>query len=256
MNVFVFCIETIPDLDGGRRLYGLDGLSDKEVANIIFHKRRQETGNEFLPLHLHRIVAISAAVHTREQFSVCSLGNENADEAELVKCFFSDVSKHTPTIVSWNGRAFDLPILQYRALIHGVQAPRYWEVGDDDDNFSRNNYLDRHHTRHTDLMDVMSGYESQAVAPLEQIAALLGLPAKMGLSSAMVWERFQAGDLAGIRNNCETDVLNIYLVYLRFEFIRGHLNPSDYSAECDRVRKTLGDEAKPHLLEYLQAWKS
>jgi predicted PolB exonuclease-like 3'-5' exonuclease len=254
MNVFVFDIETIPDVDGGRRLYGLDGLSDKEVANIMFHKRRQETGNEFLRLHLHRVVAISVALRIRERFSVWSLGNETSTEAELLERFFNGIDEYTPTIVSWNGRTFDLPVLHYRALIHGIQAPRYWETGDDDNSFRWNNYLSRYHNRHTDLMDVISGYEFRAVAPLDEVATLLGFPGKMGMSGAKVWDNFQDGDLAGIRNYCETDVLNTYLVYLRFELIRGHLTPQEYRTETELVRQTLEKDAKPHLREFLQAW--
>lgn len=254
MNVFVFDIETIPDVDGGRRLYGLDGLSDKEVANIMFHKRRQETGNEFLRLHLHRVVAISVTLRNRDRFSVWSLGDEASTEAELLERFFNGIDKYTPTIVSWNGRTFDLPVLHYRALIHGIQAPRYWETGDDDNSFRWNNYLSRYHNRHTDLMDVISGYEFRAVAPLDEVATLLGFPGKMGMSGAKVWDNFQDGDLAGIRDYCETDVLNTYLVYLRFELIRGHLTPQEYQTEIELVRQTLEKDDKPHLREFLNAW--
>ena len=88
MNIFVFDIETIPDLNGGRRLYNLDGLSDKEVANIMFHKRRQETGTEFLRLHLHRVVAISVVLRNRDRLAVWSLGDEQADEKEIIERFY------------------------------------------------------------------------------------------------------------------------------------------------------------------------
>ncbi|HEB58370.1 MAG TPA: 3'-5' exonuclease [Gammaproteobacteria bacterium] len=254
MNVFVFDIETIPDIEGGRRLYGIDDLSDKEVANIMFHKRRQETGNEFLRVHLHRIIAISVALRSGDRFSVWSLGDEDAPEAELVSRFFSGIDKYTPTIVSWNGRTFDLPVLHYRSLVHGIAAPRYWETGDEDNSFRWNNYISRFHSRHTDLMDVLSGYEFRAAAPLDEIACLLGFPGKMGMSGAKVWDNYQAGDLAGIRNYCETDVLNTYLVYLRFELIRGRLDQQQYQDEIELVRKMLSSEDKPHFREFLDAW--
>ncbi len=254
MNVFVFDIETIPDIEGGRRLYGLEDLSDREVANIMFHKRRQETGSEFLRVHLHRIVAISVALRSGDRFSVWSLGDEDAPEAELVSRFFSGIEKYSPTIVSWNGRSFDLPVLHYRSLVHGISAPRYWETGDEDTSFRWNNYLSRYHSRHTDLMDVLSGYEFRAAAPLDEIASLLGFPGKMGMSGAKVWDTWLAGDLAAIRNYCETDVLNTFLVYLRFELIRGRLDHQQYEDELELVRRMLRAEDKPHFREFLAAW--
>src|SRR3990172_3049267 len=75
MNVLVFDIETVPDVVSGRRLHHLEGLSDKEVAEVMFHARRQETGgSDFLRLHLQRIVAISAVLRSREHLKVWSLG--------------------------------------------------------------------------------------------------------------------------------------------------------------------------------------
>ena len=71
-----------------------------------------------------------------------------------MKRFFDGIERYSPTLVSWNGGGFDLPVMHYRALINGVTAPRYWETGNDDASFRYNNYLGRYHWRHTDLMDV------------------------------------------------------------------------------------------------------
>ncbi|MBI3773898.1 MAG: 3'-5' exonuclease [Gammaproteobacteria bacterium] len=254
MNVFVFDIETVPDVAGGRKLYDLDGLADKDVAEVMFHRRRQDTGNDFLPLHQHRVVAISAVFRNRDQLKVWSLGTLESSEKELIQRFFDGIDKFTPTLVSWNGGGFDLPVLHYRGLINGVVAPRYWDVGEGDRDFKWNNYLSRYHYRHTDLMDVLAAYQPRANAPLDDIATLLGFPGKMGMSGAKVWDSFQAGDLEGIRNYCETDVLNTYLVYLRFELMRGNLTIEEYTAECRLVREVLTHEAKPHFIEFLNAW--
>ncbi len=256
MNVFVFDIETVPDVDGGRRLYGLDGLSDKDVGQAMFNRRRQETGDsDFLRHHLHRVVAISVVLRSRDTFKVWSLGDLHSDEAELIRRFFDGIDKFTPTLVSWNGGGFDLPVLHYRALLHGIAAPRYWETGSEDQSFRWNNYISRYHERHTDLMDVLAGYQPRANAPLDEIAVLLGLPGKLGMSGAKVWDAYLDGDLEGIRNYCETDVLNTYLVYLRFQMIRGKLMPEAYESECRLVRDSLEKDSKPHLNEFLAAWQ-
>ena len=160
MNTLVFDIETVPDVEFGRRLFGLEGLSDDEVGKAMQAKARQDSGSDFLPHEQHRIVAISCAFRSREGFRVWSLGDEGASERELVERFFDGIDKFTPELVSWNGGGFDLPVLHYRALRFKVQAPRYWETGDEDNAFRYNNYLGRFHWRHIDVMDVLSGYQA------------------------------------------------------------------------------------------------
>lgn len=254
-NIFVFDIETIPDVDSGRRIYDLGGLGDEDTAKAMFNLRRQQTGGEFLPLHLQRICAISVVLRHADRVRVWSLGEADADEAELVRRFFDGIDKFAPTLVSWNGGGFDLPVLHYRALLHGVQAPRYWDTGGEDRDFKWNNYLSRYHERHTDLMDVLAAYQPRATARLDEVASMLGFPGKMGMSGAKVWDAFLAGDIEGIRNYCETDVLNTYLVYLRFELIRGHLTPQAYDKELKLLRDTLVQEDKAHLQEFVDNWK-
>lgn len=257
MNVFVFDIETVPDVRTGRRLHELDDLSDQEIANVLFCRRQQETegATEFLKHFLHRIVAISAVLRSDERLSVWSLGTPDSSEAELIERFFDGIERFSPTLVSWNGSGFDLPVLHYRALLHGIPAPRYWELGDEDRDFRWNNYLNRFHERHTDLMDVLSGYQARAAASLNDIAVLLGLPGKLGMDGSAVWDCYLNGDFEAIRNYCETDVLNTYLVYLRYELIRGRLCAADHSAECARLRTYLHDEGKPHFAQFLDGWQ-
>src|SRR5215510_1758557 len=188
---------------------------------MAFTLRRQATGGDFLPLHLHRVVAISCALRERESFRIWSLGGEAETEGELIQRFFDGIAKYTPQLVSWNGGGFDLPVLHYRSLIHGVRARRYWELGDDDRDFRYNNYISRYHTRHLDLMDVLSLYQSRASAPLDEVARLLGFPGKLGLDGGQVWSAYQRGELAKIRAYCETDAANTFLVFLRFQLLRG-----------------------------------
>ncbi len=256
MNVLAFDIETIPDLVGGRRVFGLDGLWDDDTARAMAARRRQETGgSEFMRLHLHRVVAISLAGTVEGRFRVWSLGEASDDEATLLKRFFEGVDRYTPVLVSWNGGGFDLPVLHHRALIHGVSAPRYWESGSGDASFRFNNYTNRFHERHTDLMDVLSGFQLRGAAPLDEIATLCGLPGKMGMSGAMVADAVARGELEEVRNYCETDALNTYLLYLRFQLLRGHLDDTGYETECRRVADALEGSDRHHLGRFLEAWR-
>lgn len=257
MNILAFDIETIPDTDGGRKLYELTDLTDAEVATAMFNKRREKVGHEFLPTHLQKVVAISAVYRNTQtdQFKVWTIGSEDSSEKEMVQNFFDGVDKHTPTLVTWNGSGFDMPVLHYRGLINAVQAPRYWDLGEDDSNFKWNNYIGRFHMRHTDLMDVLAGYSPRAFAPLDEIAVLLGLPGKMGMSGSKVWDQYQQGQIKAIRDYCETDALNTYLVYLHWQHIRGHLSDAALENEHEVVKQAL-EKGELHLQEFLQVWKS
>lgn len=253
--VLAFDIETIPDVDGGRRLLGLDGLDDADVARAMFHRRVQQTGRDFLPHHLHRVCAISVALWRGENFRVWSLGEPGEGEASLIGRFFEGLERYRPILVSWNGGGFDLPVLHYRALACGVQAPVYWETGDGDTGFRFNNYQNRFHERHTDLMDVLSGYQGRAVAPLDEVALLLGLPGKMGLHGSLVWDAYVDGRLSDIRDYCDGDVINTFLVYLRFQHMRGGLDAAALARAQACVRAFLEASEHPHLRAFAAAWQ-
>jgi len=254
MNHFCFDIETVPDVEFGRNYHELDGLPDEDVATAMMFKRHQQTGSDFLPLHLQRIVAISVTFRRADTFKVWTLGDESSGEAEIVQRFFDGIEKYSPDLVSWNGSGFDLPVLHYRALRHKIQAPRYWEMGENDRDYKWNNYLSRFHWRHVDLMDVLAGFQPRGRASLDQMAMLLGFPGKLGMSGDKVWDKYQEGAIREIRDYCETDVLNTWLVYLRFEFMRGNLDATDLERELALVRSSLAAMDQPHLNEFLVAW--
>ena len=255
MNRLVFDIETVPDVELGRRVLGLGDLNDEQVAKAMYSARRQQGGSEFLPLEQHKVVAISCVLRSRDQLKVWSLGDLDSLEGELISRFFDGIEKYTPDLVSWNGSGFDLPVLNYRALKAGIQAPRYWETGDEDNSFRYNNYLSRFHWRHMDLMDVLSGFQGRGRASLGDMAALLGFPGKLGFSGDQVWDAVLAGQLAAVRNYCETDVLNTYLVLLRFELFRGRLDAAAHEQELERLRALLRASTEAHHQQFLQAWE-
>ena len=87
------------------------------------------------------------------------------------------------------------------------------------------------------------------------MAVLLGFPGKLGMSGDKVWETWLAGGIDDIRDYCETDVLNTFLVYLRFEFMRGHLDAAGLEREYGVVRAALEEMNRPHLNEFLAAWQ-
>jgi predicted PolB exonuclease-like 3'-5' exonuclease len=200
-------------------------------------------------------VVISCALRDRDSFRAWSLGADGEGEGALIQRFYDGIDRYTPQLVSWNGGGFDLPVLHYRGLVHGVKAARYWDQGEDNRDFKWNNYISRYHPRHCDLMDLLALYQPRANAPLDDLAQLMGLPGKLGMHGAEVWEAYQAGRLPEIRRYCETDVVNTYLIHLRFQLMRGALDEAQYRVEVDLVRSTLGKSTEPHWKEFLEKWR-
>jgi predicted PolB exonuclease-like 3'-5' exonuclease len=251
----VFDIETVPDVAGLRRIHALpQSLSDGDVLDWALQQRRAATGNDFLPPHLQRVVAIACALREGDGLRIASVGVSGDPEPELIRRFFDLVDKHTPQLVSWNGGGFDLPVLGHRALIHGITAARFWDWGDEDRDFKFNSYLGRYHTRHLDLMDVLAMYQPRSYAGLEAMARLAGFPGKLGFNGSEVHAAFLAGRIEEIRRYCETDVLNTYLLYLRFQQMRGTLSADEYAAEILLARDKLAASKGPHWREFLTAW--
>lgn len=255
----VFDIETVPDVAGYRTLLDLDdSLSDADVAETAFQRRRAATGQDFLPLYLQRVVAIACVLREGEGLCAWSLGTAEDGEGELIQRFYDGVEKYKPQLISWNGGGFDLPVLHYRGLRHGVTAPRYWDMGEgdyaDSRDFKWNNYIGRYHMRHLDLMDLLAMYQPRGAAPLDQLAKLMGFPGKLGMDGGAVWQAYQEGRIGEIRDYCETDVVNTYLVFCRFQQMRGQLTADGFEAECRLVRESLGAIGSPHWREFLSAW--
>ncbi len=254
----VFDIETIPDIAGLRKLQDLDSsMSDEAVAELIFQRRRQQTnGSDFLPLHQHRVIAISCVMRSDEGLRAWTLGKIDDSEKDIIQRFFDGIERYTPQIISWNGGGFDLPVLHYRAMINGVVAPKYWDMGEDTKDFKWNNYISRYHSRHLDLMDLLALYQPRANAPLDDLAQLCGFPGKLGMDGSQVWNAYQRGELAAIRDYCETDVMNTYLVYLRFQLMRGAISAQGYAEEEKVVRAFLTEhQTQAHWGKFLDGWK-
>jgi len=253
--ILAFDIETVPDIAGIRRIHDVPPqLADVDVLTWYANYRRAHGGSDFAPLHLQRVVAIGCVLRESDSLAVWSLGDVRDPEEELIRRFFDGVERYTPQLVSWNGGSFDLPVLQYRALVHGVGAARYWDWGDDDRDFRFNNYLARFHTRHLDLMDVLAMYQPRAYAGLDAMARLAGFPGKVGVGGAGVAAAVAAGRLAEVRNYCECDVMNTYLLYQRFRMMRGETDASEYSQEVALVRDRIEAMDAPHWRDFRDAW--
>jgi len=260
--VLAFDIETIPDVAGLRLLRDAAAtLSDADVHAAEIADRAARNKSDFLPPHLQRVLVISCVFRGSQGLVVRSFVDLERDgrseEADIIQAFFDRVDTHRPQLVSWNGGGFDLPVLQQRGLRHGVVAGRYWDMGQDDSgdrDHRYNNYISRYHLRHIDLMDLLALYQSRANAPLDAMARLCGFPGKLGMDGSQVYGAYLDGRRDEIRRYCETDAMNTYLLWCRFEKMRGRLDETAYLREIAMARATVAAIEEPHWAEYLAAW--
>jgi hypothetical protein len=257
--VLVFDIETIPDVAGLRALRQMDAsVDDAGVYAAEIAERKERGRSDFMPLHLQRVLVISCVFRNADGLRVHSIVDREtggaSQEGRVVQSFFNLVERHAPQLVSWNGGGFDLPVLHYRGMRHGVVASKYWDMGEDDREFRFNNYIGRYHLRHLDMMDLLALYQPRGNAPLDAMAKLCGFPGKLGMDGSQVYPAYLDGKRDEIRRYCETDVMNTYLLYCRFQKMRGGFSESEYEREIGFVRETLGQIDEPHWREYLAAW--
>ena len=270
-NLFVFDIETVPDLDAGRRLLNLPDAPDAEVAEAMraYHLEATDGRNDFLRQPFWRVVAISYVQATAEKPEegqserrgqvrytlnrVGSGGTVKSDEAELVAGFFHYIEQTAPRLVSFNGRSFDLPVLKYRAMVHGMSAPRFFDASNKWENYTQR-YADAFHA---DLLETLSDFGASARVRLDEVCRALSLPGKLGTAGEDVSGMFARGEVQEIRDYCETDVLNTYLVFLRWELLRGTISPASHEASVVELATYLASEReqRPHLGEFLDAWQ-
>jgi predicted PolB exonuclease-like 3'-5' exonuclease len=238
-HVIVWDLETVPDLRGFAAASGHDGISDDEV--------REAMGDKF-PKHIfHSIICIGALVARRDNahWEVTALGAPHIgerSEKELIIGFVNRIAELSPQLVTFNGSGFDLPVLRYRAMVHAIPA-----VG-----LASRPYFHRYSDDAIDLCDVLSSYSSQAKVSLHELCKVMGLPGKPnGLSGADVDRYHRERRIREIADYCESDVLNTFRVWLRYELFRGGLSYEAFRASEDKLTQfiTMRGNTKPHLTQ-------
>src|SRR4029453_8258161 len=181
--VLVFDIESIPDIAGLRLLRGAPAeLTDECFHGQVIAERAAAGQSDFMPHYLQRVLVISCVFRNADGLRVHSFVDREpegrSEEGRVIQQFFNTIEKKIPQLVSWNGGGFDLPVLHYRGLRHGVVANKYWDMGEeggyDAREFKYNNYISRYHMRHLDLMDLLAMYQPKNNAPLDAMAKLCG----------------------------------------------------------------------------------
>lgn len=262
-NLFVFDIETIPDTDAVPNLTGFDDpdIVARRTELERYHLDITDGRNAFPRQPFHKIVAISfleaeiehADGHEAYYLKELRTGGEaDFDEKQLLTGFFKYFERLKPRLVSYNGRGFDLPVLKYRAMVHGISSPWLHQAGD-----KWNSYSSRYSADwHCDLIEQLSDYGASARVKLNEVCSVFGLPGKFGVDGSKVSEMIDQGKVQEVRDYCETDVLNTYLVYLRFMMHRGAIGIEGHNrAVADVISMIEAEQAeRPHLGAFLEAW--
>jgi predicted PolB exonuclease-like 3'-5' exonuclease len=232
-HVLVWDLETIPDLQGFAAANYLTGKTDAEIREVM--------GDKF-PKHIyHSIVCIGALVAHRESdhWAVDAVGAPHIgerSEKELIQAFVDKIAELSPQLVTFNGNGFDLPVLRYRAMTHSIAAP----------GLSARPYFYRYSDDAIDLCDVLSSFAPQAKGTLNELSRVMGMSGKPdGMHGSQVAQYCLDGRIKEVADYCETDVVNTYRVWLRYELFCGKLTPIQFQLS----EQKLGEfsNAKPHL---------
>ncbi|MGO1473467.1 MAG: 3'-5' exonuclease [Psychrobacter sp.] len=261
--ILVFDIETVADTDAARRIYPqLAELNDADTLSALTALRIQEAGHDFMRLPLQRIVCISALYIKDGKLSLFSLTADKFSEKDILAKFFrafSDLEK-LPQLISWNGSGFDIPVLIYRAMQYDLSAPWLFEEGARIKNMRFDNYVNRFHTRHLDLMDRFSQYGASRREAMDVVASLYGLPGKTDVDGSMVGDLFHNGDWQTLSIYCESDVMNTWLIYLRWLRLTGQLSSQDFDAwqqqSYDYLAKYTQADGSARHQAFIADWSS
>lgn len=175
-------------------------------------------------------------------------GDEDAppDESKVLQEFADFIGKRHPTIITFNGRRFDLPVLANRMLKHGVPFPVYYAGRSGGPDY-RYRYSDE---GHMDLADVLTDYGASRMPSLTALAQLVGMPGKMDVDGSKVQSMFEHGRYAEIRDYCLHDVIQTTFVFLRAELLRGKISQDQYREHASALWQSL--EQDPRALPVLQ----
>jgi 3'-5' exonuclease len=207
-SLIVFDLETVPDLAAAARIHCPDGGTEEQA--------REALGDQFPKLPFHKIACIGALIAERQghAWRVRSLGAPHLgerSEGELIGSFVERIAELRPRLVSYNGNAFDLPVLRYRAMVNRVSAP----------GLSARDYFRRYTEDALDLCDVLSSFDGRSKVSLNDLCRVLSLPGKPdGMDGSQVERYVNEGRIAEVAAYCESDVVNTYRVFLIHELAR------------------------------------
>jgi predicted PolB exonuclease-like 3'-5' exonuclease len=249
----VFDTETIPDgvLLARTRYAGME-LSPEQAIERAQQEELERSGgtSNFIPVTFQIPVAVCLAPVGADYRlrGLHSLGAPEYATSAIVNSFWKTVNRYDlAKLVTFNGRTFDLPMLELAAFRYGISAPNYFGGR------ARNRFGDGH----IDLMELLSNFGAiRFTGGLNLLSKLLGKPGKVDVKGDQVYEMFREGQLEAINEYCAFDVLDTYFVFLRTRVLIGALTIEAEQAIVRQTKDWLAREARerPGLQRYLDSW--
>ncbi len=256
----VFDVESVAD---GELVAAIQYPKEKRISPVqaierYRGERLEKYDSDFIPYTFQKPVSVAVAkVNARfELIDLVTLDDPQYRTPVIVENFWRGwLQYQQPTLVSFNGRGFDIPLLELSAFRYGVAVPAWFNMQDRSFDQKRNRYNLR---SHLDLQDLFTNFGATRLnGGLNLIATLLGLPGKMDIAGHMVQNLYDEGSLAEINSYCRCDVLDTYLVFLRAMVLTGQLPLQQEEKLFARTRLWLRERIDQHPIYgvYLDRWK-
>lgn len=258
----VFDIETVAD---GRLIQRIRYPSEPELspAEAVARQRAElmeRTGSDFIPLNFQLPVSVAIAFVNADGslHKLTSLDRPQFRPQVITEKFWKGWRHYgRPTLVTFNGRCFDVPVLELSAFRYGLPLHGWLLEGAKSWEDPRNRF---HGSAHIDLQDLLGNYGAVRMhGGLNLLATVLGKPGKMDTKGHMVQDLWEAGEYQRIDDYCLCDALDTYFVFLRSRVLLGTITLEREAELVEQARACIAEEAAaiPALGEYLahvQAW--
>jgi predicted PolB exonuclease-like 3'-5' exonuclease len=258
VKYLVFDCESVADGELVSKLrYPGEGLSAEEAIARYRAELMEKYDSDFIPYTFQ--IPISAAIaKVAKDFRLLDL--VVLDEPEFRPHVITEIfwrgwnAYKRPTLVSFNGRTFDIPLLELAAFRYGVEIPAWFNATMKTYDQPRNRY---NLQAHLDVHDVLTNFgATRFTGGLNLAASLIGKPGKMSVQGHMVQDMFHEGRLAEINDYCRCDVLDTYFVFLRSRVLVGELTLENEHRLVEQVHAWLTTQAEsvPAYADYLNGW--
>ena len=258
IEYFVFDVESVADGDLVAKVkYPGETLSPEEAVTQFRAQLLADTGNDFIPYTFQIPISIVVAKLTEDLklVDLVSLDEPQFRSHEMTRLFWTGWEAYrNPTLVTFNGRVFDVPLLELAAFRYGLSLPGWFNSQAKTYDQRRNRY---NQTAHLDLYDVLTNFgASRFSGGLDLAANLIGKPGKLEIKGHMVQDMYHDGQLKQISDYCRCDVLDTYFVMLRTLVLTGRLTLDREQELVEATRQWLEARSAsvPAFQTYLSQW--
>jgi 3'-5' exonuclease len=258
VRFLLFDVESVADGDLiAKTRYADAGLSPAEAILRFRQELLMTSSRDFIPYTYHLPIAVVVA-KIRADLSlidVVSLDQPQHRPHVITRHFWTGWEAYErPTWVTFNGRTFDLPLMEHAAFRYGVAVPHWFNL----DARSYEQYRNRYNIQsHLDLHEILTNFGSTWFrGGLNLAATLLGKPGKMTVQGDMVQSLYDEGKIADINEYCRCDVLDTYFVFLRTAMLMGRITLDEEQDRVQSAKKLIESQAADHpaYQQYLEQW--